>query len=99
MAPGFDNASGYGLLNIPSAVNFRTPASDPQEPNEKPREIEAGGLFKSATPPLTTAGHTAGSITARVDPNLKVDPGDRVRLGVDTRRLHLFDLETEKAIL
>jgi hypothetical protein len=66
-ARGFDNASGYGLLNIPSALNFRTPTSDPQEPNEKPREIEARGLFTTATPPLTTAGHTAGSITARVD--------------------------------
>jgi subtilisin family serine protease len=65
--PGFDNASGYGLLNIPGALNFRTPTSDPQEPNEKPREIEANGLFSRATPPLTTAGHTAGTITARVD--------------------------------
>jgi multiple sugar transport system ATP-binding protein len=41
----------------------------------------------------------ADAITARVDPNLKVEPGDRVRLGVDTRRLHLFDPESEKAIL
>src|SRR6476469_7406008 len=40
---GFDTASGYGLLNIPGALNFRTPTSDPQEPNEKPREIEARG--------------------------------------------------------
>jgi len=38
------------------------------------------------------------AITARVDPNLKVDPGDRVRLGVDMRRLHLFDGPTGKAI-
>jgi subtilisin family serine protease len=65
--PGFDNGSGYGLLSIPNALKFRTPTSDPQEPNEKPREIEAHGLFPSATPPLTTAGHTSGSITASVD--------------------------------
>jgi len=39
------------------------------------------------------------AITARVDPALKVSPGDRVRLGVDTRRLHLFDVETEKALM
>jgi hypothetical protein len=65
--PGFDGASGYGLLNIPRALNFRMPTSDPQEPNEKPREIEARGLYSTATPPLTTAGHLAGSITARVD--------------------------------
>jgi multiple sugar transport system ATP-binding protein len=39
------------------------------------------------------------SITARVDPKLKIEPGDRMRLGVDTRRLHLFDPVSEKAIL
>jgi len=77
-APGFDNASGYGLLNIPSALNFRTPTSDPQEPNEKPSEIEAHGLFSSATQPLTTAGQTAGSITARVDRS--EDPLDLYRV-------------------
>jgi multiple sugar transport system ATP-binding protein len=38
------------------------------------------------------------AITARVDPNLKVSPGDRVRLGVDMRRLHLFEGPTGKAI-
>ena len=75
---GFDNASGYGLLNIPGALNFRTPTSDPQEPNEKPREIEAHGLFSTATPPLTTAGHTAGSVTARVDRS--EDPIDLYRI-------------------
>jgi multiple sugar transport system ATP-binding protein len=39
------------------------------------------------------------AITARVDPQLKVDPGDRVRLGVDRRRLHLFEPTTGAAIL
>jgi multiple sugar transport system ATP-binding protein len=39
------------------------------------------------------------AITARVDPNLPVNPGDRVRLGVDMRRLHLFDGPTGRAIL
>jgi multiple sugar transport system ATP-binding protein len=44
-------------------------------------------------------GVGADTITARVDPNLKVSPGDRVRLGVDMRRLHLFDGPTGRAIL
>jgi len=39
------------------------------------------------------------SITARVDPRMKVDPGDTVRLGLDTRTLHLFDAETELTLL
>ena len=38
-------------------------------------------------------------VTARVDPYLKVTVGDRVRLGINMRRLHLFDTETEKALL
>ncbi len=38
-------------------------------------------------------------VTARVDPRMSVAPGDRVRLGLDTRSLHFFDAETEKALL
>jgi multiple sugar transport system ATP-binding protein len=37
-------------------------------------------------------------LTARVDPQLKVTVGDRVRLGVNLERMHLFDAETEKAV-
>jgi multiple sugar transport system ATP-binding protein len=45
-------------------------------------------------------GMVAGdSITARVDPQLKVDPGDHLRLAIDTRRLHLFDPTTGVAVL
>jgi len=39
------------------------------------------------------------SMTARVDPRLSVSPGDRVRLGIDLRRVHLFESSTGRAIL
>jgi multiple sugar transport system ATP-binding protein len=38
-------------------------------------------------------------IIARLDPQFKVAVGDRVRLHVNLRRLHLFDVGTERAIL
>src|SRR2546426_4467820 len=38
-------------------------------------------------------------LIARVDPQLKVSVDDHVRLGVNMSRLHLFDAETEKAVL
>jgi multiple sugar transport system ATP-binding protein len=38
-------------------------------------------------------------VIARVDPHFKVFVGDQVRLGINMRRLHLFDAETEKALL
>jgi len=39
------------------------------------------------------------SVTARIDPKIKVEPGDSIKLGLDTRTLHLFDAETEEALL
>jgi multiple sugar transport system ATP-binding protein len=39
------------------------------------------------------------AITARVDPRMKVEAGGRARLGLDARSLHLFDSETEKALI
>jgi multiple sugar transport system ATP-binding protein len=41
----------------------------------------------------------ADDVTARLDPQFKVSVGDRVRLNVNMRRLHLFDVSTERAIL
>jgi len=38
-------------------------------------------------------------VTARVDPRMTVSPGDRVKLGLDTRTLHFFDSESEAALL
>ena len=44
---------------------------------------------------------TCGSdtITARVDPKLKVEAGDSIRLGINLRHLHLFDAETEQTLI
>jgi hypothetical protein len=64
---GFDSASGYGLLNIPNALAYRTPASDPQEPNEHPAEIEPHGLFDAGTEPLTRPGHLSAFLVAHLD--------------------------------
>src|SRR5438876_3366766 len=38
-------------------------------------------------------------IIARLDPQFQVSVGDRVRLNVNMRRLHLFDVNTERALL
>ena len=40
----------------------------------------------------------ADDLIARVDPHFKATVGDRVQLGINMRRLHLFDSETEKAL-
>jgi subtilisin family serine protease len=83
--PGFDHASGYGQLDIPAALGFRTPLRDPHEPNENASEIEPRGAFPTGTPPLTTPGHVAGSISARVDRS--EDPLDLYRAWVPAGRI------------
>ena len=75
--PGFDHGSGYGLLNIPNALAFRTPARDPQEPNEDPAQIEPHGLFTRGTQPLNGPGHLNGFLAAHVD--RAEDPADLYR--------------------
>ena len=76
----------------------------PEALTEHPREGHSGLDLKVEVTEVLGAdqflyGTVGGdTITARVDPNLKVSPGDRVRLGVDMRRLHLFDGPTGKAI-
>jgi Subtilase family len=75
---GFDEASGYGLLNVPRALAARTPAADPQEPNEDPAEIEPHGVFESGTPPLTTAVKKTAFLSAHVDRS--EDPLDLYRV-------------------
>jgi multiple sugar transport system ATP-binding protein len=99
-------ASGFEL-ELPRApgVEKGTLGIRPEALTERPKEGHAGLDLKVEVVEILGSDQflygTVGSdsITARVDPNLKVEPGDRVRLGVDTRRLHLFDVETEKAIL
>jgi multiple sugar transport system ATP-binding protein len=39
------------------------------------------------------------AITARIDPRIAVQPGDKIRLGLDSRGMHLFDAETELALI
>jgi hypothetical protein len=44
------------------------------------------------------AGAFAAEGVARVDPRVRVGPGERVTLAVDVDRLHFFDAETGVAI-
>ena len=82
---GFDNASGYGLLDIPRALTFKTPLRDPFEPNEAPADIEPHRLFGTGVPPLTQPGKANGSLTASVDRS--EDPVDLYRVWAPAREI------------
>jgi multiple sugar transport system ATP-binding protein len=98
-------ATGFELeLPTPPGIEKGVLGIRPEALTEHPREGHSGLDLKVEVCEVLGAdqflyGTVGGdAITARVDPNMKVTPGDRVRLGVDMRRLHVFDGPTGKAI-
>src|SRR5262249_10967069 len=53
-APGYDKATGFGMLNIPSALAYEAPARDPLEPNDDINDVSATGLFAGGQPAILT---------------------------------------------
>jgi hypothetical protein len=66
-APGRDDATGFGLLNVPAALAYPAPISDPFEPNDDIEFVRSGGLYDNSVPPLTTPARRTASVKARVD--------------------------------
>ena len=83
-APGFDEDTGWGLLNVPAALSAAAPAVDPEEPNDDVYQVAAGKLFSNAEPPLTSPGQGRATLSARLD--VTEDPEDVYRVWVPARR-------------
>ena len=90
-SPGFDPFSGFGVLDIPTALTVPAPAPDPREPNEDVTYLNPAGILHRASVPLTTAGRLRGSITARLD--FGEDPRDISRVWVPGRRTAVVALQ------
>jgi hypothetical protein len=90
-SPGFDPFSGFGRLDIPTALTVAPPARDPQEPNEDVTYLKSSGLLHRASVPLTAAGRQSGAIVARLD--FGEDPRDVYRIWVPGRRTAVVALQ------
>jgi len=74
---GVDRASGFGMLNIPSALAFPPPVRDPLEPNDEIDQVSPKGMFTGGQPAITTAKRRSTTLGARVDRH--EDPRDVYR--------------------
>ena len=72
--PGYDNATGYGILDMQAALNWPTPPDDTPEPNDS---------IGTATV-ATTRVKPAGTIAGRVEKN--EDPLDVLRIWLPAKR-------------
>lgn len=73
-APGYDNATGYGILDMQAALNWPTPQDDTPEPND---------TIGAATV-ATTRAKPAGTIGGRVETH--EDPLDVLRVWLPAKR-------------
>ena len=89
-AKGFDEDTGFGLLNVPAALSAPAPPVDPGEPNEDVYEITAGKLFKNGAAPVTSPGHGSVTFDARLD--VTEDPEDVYRVWVPAHRRVLIEV-------
>jgi len=76
-APGYDRATGFGLLNVPSALSYTSPARDPLEPNDDIDQVSTIGIFDGGEPAVLTSRRHTVTFTARVDRH--EDPHDVYR--------------------
>jgi len=105
IADGTAKASGFEV-KLPRAVGsakgtlgFRPEAVTDRPSEAASLEMKVEVLERLGSDQFLYGQVGGDTITARVDPRLKVAPGDMVKLGLDTRTLHLFEAETEKALL
>lgn len=87
---GFDNRTGYGVLDLDAALRSPAPSPDPGEPNDDVDLVVGGRVLPSGKPPLTAPGQPAATLSARLatveDPHdvyrIYVPPGRRVSITV-----------------
>ena len=65
-APGRDDATGYGLLNVPAALAYPAPVPDPLEPNDDMDFVAPGRSFNNGIPPMTTRAKRSTALVARL---------------------------------
>ena len=79
---GWEERTGYGILDVPALFGTALPPVDPQEPNDDIDQVTAGAMFAAAKPTIDGAGRDA-RVSARVDE--AEDPRDVYRVAVPAK--------------
>ena len=83
-APGRDNATGFGLLDVPAALTYQAPVKDPFEPNDDVDYVTPGRTYDNGIPPLTTRAKPSATLVARLA--TAEDPRDVYRVFIPAHR-------------
>jgi hypothetical protein len=64
---GWNRDTGYGILDVNTALARKAPATDPQEPNEDVYLVKPNGLFRAGHPPLTAPARPRRVLAAHLE--------------------------------
>jgi subtilisin family serine protease len=81
---GFDDASGWGIVDIPAALALAARPQDPAEPNDDVDQVKPARLFATGQAPLTTPAKPSFRLSASLDAS--EDPRDLYRIWVPAHR-------------
>jgi hypothetical protein len=81
---GWDADTGFGIVDIPTALAAAAPPIDPQEPNDDVFAVRPGGLTRTGHAPLTQPGRPHAELRASMDAG--EDPEDLYRVWLPTHR-------------
>jgi subtilisin family serine protease len=81
---GYDEDTGFGVVDIPHALSAPPPLADPQEPNDDVDQVKPRALFATGRQPLNSPSHPTAAIRARLDS--AEDPDDVYRIYVPAGR-------------
>ncbi len=76
--PGRDQATGYGLLNLPAALAAPAPSRDGNEPNDDANQVVPGRDGYHSTPAILRKSETSTRLSGSVDKS--EDPRDVYRV-------------------
>jgi hypothetical protein len=82
--PGYDEDTGWGVLDIPHALSMPALPPDPQEPNDDIAQVKPRGLFADGRQPLNSPSRPNTSLRGRLDSS--EDPDDVYRVYVPAGR-------------
>jgi multiple sugar transport system ATP-binding protein len=98
-ASGFEVKLPKHVESAKGTLGFRPEAVTDKPSGEATLDMKVDVVERLGSDQFLYGQVGGDTVTARVDPRLKVVVGDQVKLGLDTRTMHLFDSETEKALL
>ena len=81
--PGWDERTGYGVVDMPALLAAPIPPVDPSEPNDDIDQVKPGEMFALGKRAINPSGKNA-SLRARID--VTEDPDDVYRVVVPAKR-------------